>query len=250
MGDPNNPLSYAKEILDSEPGKNLLSPVTKEVGEFLGTIANMARFYATENLEKIFTKWAKCRRSGRTSDVEAFKRVMPLLPLASMVSEDELQEKWAVLMESTATEDSCLPSFGQTLAQLTAEEVRYLDRLWKFVLKPIDDYVSEHRFGREPLSYSNLVQTFNPDINPGINAAEWKILREQFTDEQKANYERLGRALLVIEDLIRLGIIVKDQVAKHPLELRQTKTRSAYSFSEYGVSFMQAVTVKDDTFNE
>ena len=36
--------------------------------------------------------------------LEAFKKIMPLLPLASMVSNDELQEKWALLMESTATE--------------------------------------------------------------------------------------------------------------------------------------------------
>lgn len=242
-----DPLSCAMEILDSEPGKNLLSPVTKEVGEFLGTLANMARFYATENLEKVFTKWAKCRR-GRTIDVEAFKKVMPLLPLASMVSEDELQEKWAVLMESTATEDSSLPSFGQTLSQLTAEEVRYLDRLWKFVLKPIEAYVSPHRFGREPLSYSNLLQVFNPDINAGVSPIERKIFK--FTDEQKANYERLGHAMLVIEDLLRLGIIVKDQVTERGREPNQTKVRFIYPFSEYGVSFMQAVTVKDDTLSE
>jgi hypothetical protein len=175
MGDPNNQLSDAMKILDSEPVKNLLSPVTKEVGEFLGQIANLARFYATENLEAIFTKWARGRRNGRTIDAEAFKRVMPLLPLAAMVSGDELQEKWAVLMESAATEDNCLPSFGQTLSQLTAEEVRYLDRLWKIVLQPTD-YVSIHRFGREPLSYSSLVQTFDPDIN-AVNPAEFQNLR-------------------------------------------------------------------------
>jgi hypothetical protein len=158
-----------------------------------------------------------------------------------MVREDELQDKWAALMESTATEDSCLPSFGQTLSQLTVEEVRYLDRLWKVVLKPTD-YVSVHRFGRESLSYSNLMQVFNPHINAGLNPAEWKIFKERFSDEQKANYERHGHAVLVIEDLIRLGIIGKDEVTEHP--------PYEYSFSEYGVSFMRAVTVKEDSFDE
>src|SRR5216683_6829015 len=123
MGDPNNPLSDAIKILVSEPANNLLSPVTKEVGELLGTIANLAGFYMTGNLESIFTKWAKFRRGGRKLDAEEFKKVMPLLQLASMVSDDELQGNWAALMENTAVQGGCLPSFGQTLSQLTAEEV-------------------------------------------------------------------------------------------------------------------------------
>ncbi len=257
MSDQNNPLSDAAKILDSELAKNLLGPVTKEVGQFLGHIANLARFYATDNIARIFTKWAKFHRDGRTIDAEAFKRVMPLLPLASMVSDDELQEKWALLMESTAAGDAHSPSFGQTLSQLTAEEVRYVDRLWKLALKPVNS-VSVHRFGREPLSYINLVQLFDPSINAGVNSAERKILGEQFTDEQKTNYERLGFAELIIEDFIRLGIIAKNQLVepdrylplgdrKLPFERSQTTLRSEYSFSQYGVSFMPAVTAKDDT---
>jgi hypothetical protein len=203
----------------------------------------MARFYATKNIEKIFTLWAEYRQ-GRTIDAEAFKKVMPLLPLASMVSEDELQGKWAALMESFVTEDNCLPSFGQTLSQLPPEEVRYLGRLWEAVLNRNDDYVVslQYRFGRKPLSYNNLLQVFNPDINAGVSPLERKLFSGQFTDEQKANYDRLGHAMLVIEDLIRLGIIDEDQVA----EQTPPKTRPVYSFSEYGVYFMKAVTLKGD----
>jgi len=244
MADPNDPLSCAKEILESEPVTNLLSPVTKEIGEFFGDMANMARFYITTNLERIFKSWAEYRH-GRTIDAEAFKRVMPLLPLASMVSEDELQKRWAALMENAVTGDNFLPSFGQTLSQLTAEEVRYLDRLWKVILNPIDDHLPLHRFGRDPLSWSKLVQVFDSDIDTGVSPVERNILGGQFTDEQKANYERLGHVMLVIEDLVRLGIIDKDLVVEDArLKPGQTKTHPVYSFSEYGVSFMQAVTVK------
>jgi hypothetical protein len=239
MSDPNDALKPISDIINAEPVKNLLSPLTKEVGELIGTVANCARFYATENLEKIFTKWANAHRSGYTIEPEAFKKIMPLLPLASMVGDDELQDKWALLMESTATEGGSLPSFGQTLFQLTAEEVQYLDRLWKLVLTPTG-YTSEHRFGREPLSYSQLMQVFDPDINTEVNPAERKIF--EFTEEQKANYERLGYAQLVIEDLIRLGILVD---RKTPFEQSQAVLRSQYSFSQYGVAFMQAVTQKD-----
>jgi hypothetical protein len=257
MGDQNNPLSDAIKILESEPAKNLLSPVTKEIGEFLGTVANLARFYATENLERIFKRWASFRGHAHPLSAEEFKKVMPLLALASMVSDEELQERWAVLMESTATDEGCLPSFGQTLAQLTSEEVRYLDRLWKVVCEPTD-HLSVNRPGREPLSYINLVQVFDPDINTGVNPAEWKLFQKQFTDEQKADYERFGRAELAIEDLIRLGIIGEDQVAepdrylplgdtKIPAGRSQTVLRSQYSFSQYGVYFMQAVTPKSES---
>jgi hypothetical protein len=46
----------------------------------------------TCNLEKTSRKCGKIRAAGREIESEAFKRVLPLLPLASMVSEDELQK--------------------------------------------------------------------------------------------------------------------------------------------------------------
>lgn len=64
MSDLKDPLSDAIKILDSEPAKNLLSSPAKEIGELQGTVANLLRFYATENLERIFKKWAKFRRQG------------------------------------------------------------------------------------------------------------------------------------------------------------------------------------------
>jgi hypothetical protein len=231
-----------------EQANNLLSPTIKEIGGLLGDVANLGRFYMTQNLEKIFEKWARSR-DGHALGREEFKRVMPLLPLASMVSDDQLQERWAALMESTATADGCLPSFGQTLAQLTSEEVRFLDRLRKLVSMPTD-FLSMNRPAREPLSYTNLVRVFDADINTGVSSAEWKLFKERLTDEQKANYERLGRAELAIEDLVRLGIISEDQVeepdpigdSKSPFARSQTILRSQYSFSQYGVFFMRAVT--------
>jgi hypothetical protein len=255
MSDSNDPLANALKILEFEPVKDLLSPSSKEIGELLGTVANLGRFYMTQNLERIFTQWAQFRH-GRSLGEHEFKKVMPLLPLASMVSDEELQKRWALLMEDAATNEGCLPSFGQTLAQLTAEEVHYLDRLWKFVSARTDDFldlvmIEPHR---QPLPYSTLVMTFDPAINPGVNAAEMKVFSDRLTEAQKANFERLRRAGLLIDDLIRLGIIVEEQMAeperflplygdkKIPFERSQTVLRSQYSFSQYGVSFMCAVT--------
>ncbi|MGB6481997.1 MAG: hypothetical protein WBE86_00765 [Candidatus Acidiferrales bacterium] len=54
MDNPTNLPDAISGILNSEPAKNLLSPVSKEVGEFLGSVASLARFYITNNLETIF----------------------------------------------------------------------------------------------------------------------------------------------------------------------------------------------------
>jgi hypothetical protein len=180
---------------------------------------------------------------------------MPLLPLASMVSDEDLQERWAILMETTATGSGSLPSFGQTLSQLTAEAVQYLERLWEAVSKPTN-HLSEHRFDREPLSLMTLMQVFDLHMNTGVNPAEQKVFEEDLTDDQKANYERVDHAELVIQDLIRLGILIEDKVPEPdrylpfgdnniPFLRSKTTLRAQYSFSQYGVTFMRAVAKRD-----
>jgi hypothetical protein len=254
MDEPSQPVAEAiLKTLDSEPVKNLLSPITRELGEALGDLGGIVRFYSHRNLGKIFKKWAESERSGRTIDSKDFEKIMPLLHLAAMTSDDELQTKWASLLESATTDTGYfLPSFGQTLSQLTAEEARYLDRLWKVVSAPTE-HLSIHRPGKEPLSLLNLINVFDPDINTGINAAEWKLYKDQMTAEQKANYERLGHAELVIQDLERLGILTHEPVAEPdrylplgdqqiPFSRSKTMLRWEYSFTEYGVSFVRAVT--------
>jgi abortive infection alpha-like protein len=241
MSQSNNPVSDVAKLLDSELVKNAGSPLTKEIGEFLGTVANLCRFYMTENLESVFTRWAAVR-NGRLPTNQELKRAMPLLPQASMVSDEELQQVWAALLESAATDDSFLPSFGQTLAQLTRKEALYLDRLWKLVLAP-EGLIRPRRPGRQPVSYTTLIHVFDPSINSGVTEAEIIVFAERFTDEQKANYERLVEAKLVIEDCNRLGIFnVEQKAAADRFSRSSVNILTEYSFSEYGMSFMRAVT--------
>jgi hypothetical protein len=253
MGDA-NPLSDALRVLESEPVKNLVSPSTKEVGELLGTVANLARFYATDNLERIFKKWASYRKGGALGAAE-FRKVMPLLPLASMVSEDQLQEKWAILLESTATDSRCLPSFGPTLSQLTPEEVCYLDRLWKIDATMNLTY-------RRPWSYFELIRVLDPKINQGMNATEYRVFKDRLTEAQEAGYRRLEHARLVVQDLIRLGIIGEKEISETdvgylevegleiPYPRGENKIRREYYFSEYGDSFMRVVTREESSLSD
>ena len=56
-----DPTELAGEIvekaLDSEPVRNLLGPLTQNIGLILGQVSDIARFYTEQNLLSIFTKW-------------------------------------------------------------------------------------------------------------------------------------------------------------------------------------------------
>jgi hypothetical protein len=255
--DPNTATDVVGKVLNSEPVKELLNPASHEVGAFFGDVANMFRFYATENLKKIARKWARNREQtehgkGKVLDAEDFKRVMPLLTNASMAGDDELQERWAVLLESAAgAQPNYLPSFGQTLSQLTADEARYLDRLWEFVSQPLD-YLSDRPPGMQLLDDFRLVKIYDPMIGPCVNAAERQLYKDKLSAEQIEMYERFMRAKLVIDDLVRLGILDETQEAEPEstyniggasVGIRGSRTLLVprYSLSHYGISFVQAV---------
>jgi hypothetical protein len=61
-----NPTELAGEIVekarDSEPIRNLLGPLTQNIGLILGQVSDIARFYTEQNLLSIFTKWAAHRK--------------------------------------------------------------------------------------------------------------------------------------------------------------------------------------------
>jgi abortive infection alpha-like protein len=260
MSNPGEWLSEIAKVL-TEPINNLLSPPSKEMGDLLGTIANLCRFYATDNLAKIFEKWAEYRRGERPLNGEDFRQVMPLLPAASMVSDDELQEKWARLLESAVNRGGHSPAFGQTLAQLSVEDVRFLDTLWAVALIPLHTHVTP----TQPLSFFRLVRAFDPGINTGVNDAEFRVYGHKWSDEQKANYEKLKRAKLTIDNVIRLGILKENRKIKESdrtiglndvsanrrevkIKAGDVKVEVEYSFNPFGVSFMEAVTGEDKDF--
>jgi Abortive infection alpha len=126
--------TVALTALKSDAGKKLLAPLAEQLGIALGDLGNIYRFYQGECLEKIFTKWAASRGDKPALNQEEWRKVMPLLQLASVQGDEELQTRWAALLEHTVTTNNgFLPSFGQTLAQLTSDEAKFLDRLFNAV---------------------------------------------------------------------------------------------------------------------
>jgi hypothetical protein len=240
-----------EKALDSEPVRNLLGPLTKNIGLILGQVSDIARFYTEQNLSSIFTKWA-VQRKGEPLDSSGFKRVLPLLRDAAMQSDDELQERWASLLENVANDTKgLLPSFGQTLSQITSAEARYLDRIWDSVTTP-RPHNSGKRRGRDGLSYSNLLDIYNPKLR-APSPAEMRVYRDRMSPEQLAAYEEMTSFELMLHDIERLSLLEK--VVKYVSDVRRYEIdgehvsipsersgiMTSYALTQYGVNFILAV---------
>jgi len=228
--------------LETQPVKNLLGPITEKLGLMGGDLGDLVRFYVNRNLEKIFTEWAKQRHNQPLPPNTDMGRLTPLMLQASLQSDEELQQRWAALLESAVTEpDGVLPSFGQTLSQLSAEEARYIDRLYA--------HMTNHPSsgGRGLGNLTILFALYDERLGRFTIGIREASLEREF-----------AQARLFIHDLLRLRIITVEQEPKrHNLtgtdvialerflgELQKPELISSYSFTDYGLSFIRAVTPK------
>lgn len=259
---PNEAIGEAvKGALDSVVAKNLLGPLTFKFGLALGDLADICHFYLSENLEKVFKKWGE-QRHGEPLDESELRRVLPLLQNAAMQSNDEMQEKWAALLESTAKGgETVLPSFGHTLSQITPEEAHFLERVWSLAMRK-PDYLPPNlsaqirRTGREWLLPSQLRQLFDPRL------AEYSSTLSGFSHrmapQERAAFERLRRFELVLHDIERLGILSREtkyfqgdeltyEVEGEEIKVpQQGGTKTFYTLTQYGVDFINAVRPKPE----
>lgn len=256
--------------LKSEAGQKLLSPLADEVGKSLATFGEIFRFYQRENLGKIFNKW-NAAREDRPISPDDFKKVIPLLQPASMQSDDELQSRWAALLESTVTDqEGVLPSFATTLSQLSAEEARFLDRIFAFLMEPTPQ--AAHFGPLRAVNGHSLLHVYDPYLRGTLSERQMQLHRDHLTQEQIDNRAKLDKAALLIQDLERLGIIKHEEVSPKPdafitvphrmgnynvesqiaggkipvHRTAQVSTNSQYALTPYGFSFIRAVTVKVD----
>jgi len=236
-----------------EAGKKLVAPVAEQLGLALADLAEIYRYYQNENLDKIFKLWAAAREGKPPLTEEEVKRVVPLLQYASVQSDDELQDRWATLLESTVSEpDGILPSFGQVLSQLSGEEAKFLDRIYAAAMVA-PTYVVEHHPGMAPFDRMSLINVFDPSIQTGMNPVELQVFDAQMTKEQKRNYARLLHAELIIRDLVRLCILTESQegdvnefipsdiAPAGPFEATPVHMRTEYRLSHYGLALIRAV---------
>lgn len=232
--------------LEAEPVKNLLGPVTRQLGLIAGDLGSICRFYTNQHLQRVFTKWAEDRRSQPLPPDTDLAKLLPLIYLASLQSDEDLQARWAALLESVVTApDDVLPSFGQTLSQLTAREARYIECLYAH-LKQIQ---TRSKNESNDLGEENVLLGIYDERLRTMSYAEAQTLKKE-----------LAEAELAIADLERLGIIAHRQEAGKMTfterDLRSTAALSSkvqdieldsvYFFTEYGISFVRAVTPARD----
>jgi hypothetical protein len=248
MIDPNE-LNELAKVANSDAGKALTLPAAHEIGQFFGDMANFVRFYTTENLGKVFTRWYAQRKSEgqQQPTIDDIKKVLPLLQAASMQEDEELQERWASLLNSASKDDpDYLPSFASTLSVLTAEQVKFLDRLWTFAIEQDGHINTGYPPGMARFDEYNLIKVFDPSIEGGVNAAEVKLFGARMSEEQHADYRRYLHSKMVIDNLIGLKILEMTQevglVGQHRgFDHTDVGTRKRYSFTHYGAAFISSV---------
>ncbi len=210
------------KLLDTEIIKTLLGPVTQQVGLMGGDLAGIVRTYTTFNLAQVLTRWAQQRHNKPLKPAE-FVKVIRLLQAASQVSDNDLQECWAALLESSVSEpETFVPSFSQTLALLTPDEARCLDRLHLQVVN--QEFHLLHRLG----TFDDMATVCFPGA-----------------DRRAEN-----RGHLLIQDLERLGLIYREREDDDNVPTPITwgfipsvsGFHTVYHLSDYGLRFVQAVT--------
>ena len=228
-----------KGAANGEATKKLIGPLAENMGLGLGEIGDVFRFYLNDNLRKVFTKWAESRDQKPLGEEEV-RKVLPLLRLASEQSDEDLQARWAALLEHAATsEQDVLPSFGQTLSQLTSEEAKFLDRLFASLSEPVrgNPYSGPER----SVTRETLIQVYDSTIRGAMSHMELRHFGDQATSQQREARAKLDLAELFIQDMERLGILRHEAGAKIPIHKSTTLPGPRYSFTPYGLSFVRAV---------
>lgn len=108
----------------------MISPAAERIGLSLFRVVDSFTTYQEENLRSVLAKWAARRNGSQLSD-EELRKATPLLPLAAKEDNDDLQTRWAALLESAATSAKGQHlAFGQTLSQLSSEQAKFLENVY------------------------------------------------------------------------------------------------------------------------
>jgi hypothetical protein len=137
-------MSDAAEIIKSGAFGNLadiihklFAPMAEEYGLLLG---DNAKVYRLKNLVSVFTKTQKILSDASLSPNAVPPRLaLPILEASSLEDDETLQSLWAGLLATASQQtDSVSPSFVETLKQLTPDEARHLQHVWKSLKKSSD----------------------------------------------------------------------------------------------------------------
>jgi hypothetical protein len=106
-------------------------PSVEQFGLIGGDLVGEIRW---NNLRRIAARMQKkLEQAERKPKTIPPRLLVPILQSASVEDDDTLQEMWAGLLATASQErDKLSPSFAETLKQLTPDEARYFDKLYRF----------------------------------------------------------------------------------------------------------------------
>ena len=127
-------VEIAKEFLDK-----LVAPAAEEVGLLLRDTVALWKF---KNQVRVLTKAkAYCERNGISPSNISLKLLCPLLESAALEEDEDLQDRWAVLLANLVDSEQNIQNhvFPYILSQLSANEFSFLERVYADKLTRMED---------------------------------------------------------------------------------------------------------------
>jgi hypothetical protein len=204
----------------------LAGPMADELGQMFG---DKVRIYRVQNWVKTLQKTDRILRDAGLSPRAVPPRLLlPIAENSSVEDSESLQEMWAGLLATASQEtDAVSPSFIETLKQLTPEEARNLEFVSAVTLEGRKSGQLIEGMQPPPPPYHGIPTPFRLNSQRGalddVPSGAW------------GTYERLG---LMQRDYEVHA--VQDTVGdwEHSATI-STQVDYWYSFTEYGVRFME-----------
>ncbi len=130
-----------------ELAKEFLSPIGKEVGEYLADRVRFARAAAARRALEMARD--QVAASGIQQIPVSPKILASTLEGASLEEDDDLVSRWAGLIATAATTGETLPAFSDILRQLTAKEAQMLDHIYSATPGDPANSVDAQRFRKD-----------------------------------------------------------------------------------------------------
>ena len=229
-------MSDASEIIKSGAFGNLadiihklFAPMAEEYGLLLG---DNAKVYRLKNLVSVLTKTQKILSDANLPPNAVPPRLaLPILEASSLEDDETLQSLWAGLLATASQQtDSVSPSFIETLKQLTPDEARHLEHVYKTLQKsskqkilansPVSPYAFTERWGAPSGVSSDTFERL------GLIRRDFDVkLRSRSTLSSRREPRTIKEATYAIEEAI-------DAV--------EPEMRYQFVLTQYVVSFLEA----------
>ena len=124
---------------------NLLGPLTEQLGLTLG---DHAAYYRLKRLVALGEKAQKLLRGRTIAQNPNLGRILPIIQIASMESDEDVHNRWAALLANVVHDPKSVhPSYIEIMKQLTSDEARWLDQAFDEALE--DEKTHDEKMHRE-----------------------------------------------------------------------------------------------------